>query len=426
MTVAVGVVGLSHLGIVTGTGLASLGFPVVAVDADAEVVKALAAGRPPVHEPGLPELLARGGPKFTTDYAGLERCGLVLLAADTVTDDRDRSELSSLEAHIDKILPWLAADAVLVLMSQVPVGYTRDLAERLRARRPELRGPVYYWVETLVIGDAVARFRAPERIILGGAAAEWEPDARLRKVLDAFACPKLRMSYESAELTKAAINLYLSTSLTFANALADLCEASGASMRSILPALRSDARIGPRAYIRPGLGIGGGNLERDLVNLGELAARLGVDGSLLELILKSSRARYGWLTRAVERHLLAGRSRPRIALWGVAYKKNTASTRNAPSLRLLADLRGRADVIAYDPAARVTPDLASVAASALEAVHGADGLVVLTDWDEFAAQDLRAVRAALRVPVVVDSVGVLDQAAVAAAGLRYVGIGEPA
>jgi len=426
MTVAVGVVGLSHLGIVTGTGLASLGFPVVAVDSDAEVVKALAAARPPVHEPGLPELLARSGAAFTTDYAGLERCGVVLLAADTVTDDRDCSELSSLEAHVDKILPWLAADTVLVLMSQVPVGYTRDLAERLRARRPDFRGPVYYWVETLVIGDAVARFRAPERIILGGAEAEWEPDARLRAVLDAFACPKLRMSYESAELTKAAINLYLSTSLTFANALADLCEASGASMRSILPALRSDARIGPRAYIRPGLGIGGGNLERDLVNLGELAARLHVDGSLLELILKSSRARYGWLTRAVERHLLAGRSRPRIALWGVAYKKNTASTRNAPSLRLLADLRGRADVSAYDPAARVPPDLASVAASALEATHGADGLVVLTDWDEFAAQDLRAVRAALRAPVVVDGVGVLDPAAVAAAGMRYVGIGEPA
>ena len=426
MTVAVGVVGLSHLGIVTSTGLASLRFPVVAVDSDAEVVKALAAGRPPLHEPGLSELLTRGGPTFTADYAGLERCGVVLLAADTVTDDRDRSELASLEAHVDKILPWLAADAVLVLMSQVPVGYTRELAERLRARRPELRGPVYYWVETLVIGDAVARFRAPERIILGGAAAEWEPDARLHAVLDAFTCPKLRMSYESAELTKAAINLYLSTSLTFANALADLCEASGASMRSILPALRSDARIGPRAYIRPGLGIGGGNLERDLVNLGELAARRGVDGSLLELILKSSRARYGWLTRAVERHLLAGRSRPRIALWGVAYKKNTASTRNAPSLRLLADLRGRADVIAYDPAARVAADLASVAPSALEAVRGADGLVVLTDWDEFAAQDLRAVRATLRAPVVVDAVGVLDPAAVAAAGLTYVGIGEPA
>jgi UDPglucose 6-dehydrogenase len=110
----------------------------------------------------------------------------------------------------------------------------------------------------------------------------------------------------------------------------------------------------------------------------------------------------------------------------VAYKKNTASTRNAPSLRLLADLRGRADVVAYDPAARAPADLASAAASALEAVRGADGLVVLTDWDEFAAQDLHAVRAALRAPVVVDAVGVLDPAAVAAAGLTYVGIGEPA
>src|SRR5262249_40784033 len=151
--------------------------------------------------------------------------GLVLLAADTVTDDSNRSELASLEAHLDELVPWLAADAVLVLMSQVPVGYTRRLAERLRARRRDFRGPVYYWVEAVVIGDAVARFRAPERIILGGASADWEPDRRLGAVLAPFTCPILRMSYESAELTKAAINLYLSTSLTFANALADLCEA---------------------------------------------------------------------------------------------------------------------------------------------------------------------------------------------------------
>jgi len=422
----VGVVGLSHLGIVTSAGLQSLGFTVTAVDADADAVKALAAGRPPVHEPGLAELLARGAPAFTADYAALRRCGIVLVAADTVTDDHDRSELAPLEAHIDKVLPWLAGDAVLVLMSQVPVGYTRELAERLRARRPDFRGPVHYWVETLVIGDAVARFRAPERIILGGATAAWEPDPRLAALLAPFGCPVLRMSYESAELTKAAINLYLSTSLTFANALADLCEASGASMRAILPALRSDARIGPRAYIRPGLGIGGGNLERDLVNLRELAARLGVDGALLELILASSRARYDWLTRSVERHLLAGRPQPRIALWGLAYKKNTASTRNAPSLRLLADLRGRAQVVAYDPVARLPADVVTAAASALEAVRDADGLVVLTDWDEFATQDLQAVRIALRGPVVVDAVGVLDAARAGAAGLTYVAIGEPA
>lgn len=421
MTAAVGVVGLSHLGTVVSAGLASLGLPVTAVDRPDRLAD-FAPGRLPVPEPGLAELLAGARPTFTADYAPLAGAALVILAVDTQTDEQNRSDVSALESHLEGMLPWLGPDVVIVLMSQVPVGYTRALAARIRARRPELAARVYYWVETLVIGDAVARYLRPERIIVGGPAG---PEGALDALLGRFACPVHRMDYESAELCKAAINLYLATSVTFANSLADLCEATGASMRAIIPALRADRRIGPAAYIRPGLGLAGGNLERDLVHLKALAARTGVRADLLDVILERSAARYGWLLAAIERWILKAGARPRLALWGLAYKKNTDSTKNAVSLRLAADLAPRAVLVAYDP--QVTVPIAAVdrVPSALDAACGADGLVILTDWDEFGAVDPAVLRGALGRPVVVDAAGVLDPARARAAGLTLVAIGEP-
>jgi UDPglucose 6-dehydrogenase len=423
VTTRVGVVGLSHLGTVAAACLAADGCAVTAVDADAAVVAALTARRPPFHEPGLADLLKRAAPELTTSYETLAACDVVVVACDTVTDDANRADLSVVEAHVDKALPWLAPDAALVLMSQVPVGYTRELGKLIRTRRPQFHGPLTYWVETLVIGEAVARYQKPDRIVLGGPTVGWEPDARLAALVARFRCPVLKMTYESAELTKAAINFYLATSVTFANTLADLCEATGASMRDIVPALRSDPRVGPRAYVRPGLGIGGGNLERDLVHLRDLARRTGVAPGILDTILDASAARYGWLSRAVEGHLPVASGRARLALWGVAYKKDTASTKNAVSLRLIADFGGRVEIVAYDPAAAPPPPVRR-AATALEALEGADGLVVLTDWNEFAAVDPLAIRRALRRPVVVDAAWALDPGRVRAAGLTYVGIGE--
>ncbi|HWM76649.1 MAG TPA: GDP-mannose dehydrogenase, partial [Methylomirabilota bacterium] len=340
VTERIGVVGLSHLGLVTSACLSSMGFEVMAVG-DTARATALASGTLPVDEPGLTDLLARTPPTFSGDFGALEGAETIIVALDTVTDDENRADLSELERHVDRALPWLPADGVVALMSQVPVGYTRALAGRLREKRPDLRSRLYYWVETLVIGEAVARYLRPERIILGGPdwlggpEADHAPEPTLDALVARFGCPVIRMNYESAELCKAAINFYLAASVTYANALADLCEVTGASMTAMLPALRSDRRIGPHAYIRPGLGLAGGNLERDLVQLRELAASHGTDAGLPALILERSAARYAWLTRAVDRHVLRAGMRPRIALWGLAYKKNSRSTKNAISLRLL-------------------------------------------------------------------------------------------
>ncbi|HET7876441.1 MAG TPA: nucleotide sugar dehydrogenase [Methylomirabilota bacterium] len=425
MSQRIGVVGLSHLGLVSSACLASLGLSVTAVDSP-ELAAAVAAGRLPVHEPGLEALLAGPRPDFTGNYSCLGDCALVIVAVDTVTDERNRSELALLDRQIEAAAPWLAPGALVALMSQVPVGFTRALDARLRAWRPDWTARLYYWVETLVIGEAVARYLEPERIILGTETGAATPEPVLDALLARFGCPVFRMNWESAELTKAAINLYLSMSVTYANTLADLCEGTGASMSSMIPALRSDRRIGPAAYIRPGLGIAGGNLERDLVHLRALAARTGVDARLFDLILDRSAARYGWLVAALERTVLKSRPRPRLAVWGLAYKKNSRSTKNSVSVRLVGDLRDRAALVAYDPQVPETPAGVERATSALEAARDADGLVILTDWDEFRTCDLDALRAALAAPVVVDAVGVLDAERARQAGLTHVAIGEPA
>ena len=310
--------------------------------------------------------------------------------------------------------------------AEVPPGFTRALGARIEARRPGLGIRLYYWVETLIFGSAVTRFLEPERIIVGAADPAQPLPAELAEGLARFGCPILPMRYESAELTKTAINLYLFGAVTYANTLADLCEEVGADWSEMVPALRLDRRIGPAAYIRPSLGVAGGNLERDLVTLRELCAAHGVDATYIETLIQYNARRYRWVHRQLERRVLAERRPPVIAVWGLAYKKDTRSTKNSMALRVLGDLRGRAEIRAYDPlvgapeiegAATVLPDREATLA-------GADCLLILTDWDEFAATPRDAFKA-MRRPLVIDCVGVVDPRRTDLDGVEYLSMGRP-
>ena len=175
--------------------------------------------------------------------------------------------------------------------------------------------------------------------------------------------------------------------MTYANTLADLCEAVGANWSEMVPALRLDRRIGPAAYIRPSLGVAGGNLERDLVTLRGLGHQHGVDVAYVDTLLAHNARRYRWVQRQLDRRVLDRDGRAVVAVWGLAYKKNTRSTKNSMALRVIENLRGRAEVRAYDPLVKA-PDV-NVAATLVEsrdaALVGADCLLILTDWDEFAS-----------------------------------------
>jgi UDPglucose 6-dehydrogenase len=421
----IGFAGLSHLGIISSIATAARGFDVIAYDTNAELTAALQTGRLPVHEPGLPELLAEnaGRMTFTASADDLGRCAVVVLSIDIPTNAENQSDLSALDRLADSVVGELAPGAVLVILSQVRPGYTRSLARRLAPALSARGARLHYQVETLIFGRAVERALYPERYIVGCADPRQPLPPAYQQVLEAFGCPILPMRYESAELTKIAINIFLTASVASANTLAEVCEKIGADWGEVIPALRLDKRIGQFSYLSAGLGLSGGNLERDLATVQGLAAEHGTDARVIDAYLANSEYRRDWVLRTLYGRL--GGGRPVVAVWGVAYKPHTHSTKNSPSLALIRSLPGVA-VQAYDPQASLAgPDVVQ-RATPLEACDGADALAVMTPWPELAHVDLAEVRGRMRGKVVVDPHGCLDGARAAALGFSYFKLGFPA
>lgn len=425
----IGFIGLSHLGIVYSLATAAKGFEVFGFDPDAQRCDELNAGTFPVAEPGLEELFHtnRSRIRFNANPAGLSKCALVFVSLDVPTDDAGRSDLDPLTTLIEQSAGQLSPETPLVVLCQVPPGFTRSLKASFARRSIRPGAALFYQVETLVFGNAVERALRPERYIIGcedppapvpDAYAQW---------LTAFDCPVLAMRYESAELAKIAINLFLVSTVTTTNTLAELCERTGADWSEIAPALRLDKRIGPHAYLSPGLGIAGGNLERDLVTVQQVAAASGVEASIVAAWQLDSGYRRDWALRKIHELVLAGKQNPVIAIWGLAYKPNTHSTKNSPALALLEALAPFTRV-AFDPQVKFGPAKDSrlrLAASALEACAGADGLVVMTPWAEFSRIEPANIKAVMAGKVIIDPFGALDAAACAQCGFAYHRLGAP-
>ncbi len=413
--------GMTHLGLLSAAAAAERGFPVVAFDPDPARVQPLRRGEAPVVEPGLPELLAKNRKRlsFTSATVDLIGCDMVYVAPDVPTDDAGVSDLGPIRALIDLVEPALGPGAVLVVLSQVPPGFTRTL------RRPAARR--FYQVETLIFGRGVERALRPERLIVGCADPQAPLPGPLAEFLRAFECPVLPMRYESAELAKISINMCLVASISTTNTLAEVCEKVGADWAEIVPALRLDRRIGPHAYLAPGLGIAGGNLERDLATVCRLADAHGTDAGVVRAWIANSRHRRDWALAQAHDRVIAKNPDPTLAVLGLAYKADTASTKNSPSLALLSALAPFA-VRVYDPvvtpSAALHPRLAG-AASALEACAGADALLIMTPWSEFRELRAEAIASRLRGRTVIDPYAVLDAQACRAAGLDYCTLGAP-
>lgn len=423
----IGFVGLSHLGIVSALAAASKGFDVIAYDPDAALCEALRQGRLPVSEPQLPELLTatRSRIQFTDDPAALGTCSVVVFARDVPTGHDNRSNLATVQQGIEVIAPHTAPRTVLVVLSQVPPGFTRRLDVTLERIHPQRQLQVFSQVETLVFGCAVERALRPERFIVG-CRNPYEPLPQpYAELLNAVACPVFRMRYESAELAKISVNLLLASSVSTTNTLAELCEVLGADWSEIIPALTSDKRIGPHAYVKPGLGLSGGNVERDLATVNDLARLHGTDAGMVEACVSNSRHRRDWILRVLAAQVLSVYQHPVIALWGLAYKPDTDSLKNAPSLALLEVLKSF-PVRAYDPQARLVagsfPNVTQVE-SALSACQGAEALVVLTPWPEFSFVSMNQVRELMRGQVIIDPFGTLNEQRCREVGFAYVRIG---
>ena len=418
----IGFAGLTHLGLCSSAAAAAKGCEVIGFDPDHGRVAAIRALAPQVHEPDLIETLTayQSHMRFSTEPAALAACDLVYISTDVPTDDHGVADVSIVHQLISLVQPNLRADCVLVVLCQVPPGFTRAI---------QRAGPfLAYQVETLVFGQAMHRALKPERFIIGLSNGKASVPAPLKAFLNRFDCPILPMTFESAELTKIAINCCLAASVSVANTLAELAEEIGADWREIAPALKLDRRIGAYAYLSPGLGLAGGNIERDLAAVINMGAEHGTHTRVIEAFVENSRYRAQWCLRALHDHVLSSKDKAVIAFWGLTYKEDTRSVKNAPSLSLAKALTPyRLQV--YDP--MVTSDVldhpnASSADDSLKALSGADALVVLTPWAEFKAVTLEQVQSAFSGSWIIDPFGVLSHLDWTSSGLTYVTMGRGA
>lgn len=417
--ITVGFVGMTHLAINSLAAMATRGFDVVGFDSDAGCAAKLRNGELPFVEPGLQDCFAHHGDRmsFSSDTAALAHCDVIYVAPDVPTDDRGASQLTPVVEMVRLAEGAMREDAVLVVLSQVPPGFTRRLGRS--------KSTLYYQVETLIFGRAVERAMHPERYIVGCDDPTRPLPPAYRAVLEAYGCPILPMRYESAELCKISINMFLVASVTTTNVVAELCEEIGAYWSEIAPALRLDKRIGPHAYLNPGLGIAGGNLERDLATFCRFSDEHGTDSGTVRSWISNSGYRKDWPLRMLHRHVLARKRAPVLGVLGLTYKENTSSVKNSPSLRLLRSLPPVA-VRTYDPAApKEDGDLSFARVETpLAAAEGADGLAIMTPWPEFRELAPADIAARMKGDVVVDPYRMLDPAACTAAGLRQFVLGD--
>lgn len=356
----------------------------------------------PQGEPGLTELASDRNLHTTKNEQALAKCDIVFVTLDVPLNQFNQPDFEPVRQLVNIIVPHLKHDAVLVIMSQVPPGFTRNI------NFPKER--LFYQVETLIFGESVSRALIPERIIIGCA----EPGNMPRvyhNFLREFGCNLLPMSYESAELSKIAINTMLIAQINTTNMLAEYCEHTGADWLEVVPALRSDPRIGQYAYLTPGLGLGGGHIERDLHTLLTLELYSGGEQLVKSFLGQSYRKRH-WLLQKVQE--IFRTSQTRIALLGLAYKPGTDSTINSPGIALLESLP-HDNIVTHDPVVKHP----SCLPSAYACYTHADILIIATPWPEYQKIKIMDLQQQMRGRVIIDPYRVLNKDEAVLLGFEY-------
>ena len=432
--------GAGYVGLVTGACLAEMGNSVLCVDVDAARINALQAGRIPIYEPGLERLVANnaaaGRLRFTQDAdQGVDHGEILFIAVGTPAQDDGQADLRALFQVAERIGRRMGAAKIVVDKSTVPVG-TADkvravIAAALQARGADFDFDVVSNPEFLKEGAAVNDFMRPDRIIIG--ADRDLSRARLEQLYEPFSRNRdkfVHMDVRSAELCKYAANLMLATRISLMNELANLADQVGADIEAVRLGMGRDPRIGTH-FIYAGAGYGGACLPKDIQALTHSAAEAGVEAHLMRSVERVNEAQKTVLVQKMRRFYgdLGGRT---IAVWGLAFKPNTDDMRQAPSLAVInALLAAGSRVRAYDPAAgdaarRAYGDQIEVCARREDTVAGADGLAILTEWNEFRSPDFDQLRDSLREPVIFDGRNLYDPQRLGRLGFHYHSVGRPA
>ncbi len=428
-------IGAGYVGLVSAACFSDFGWTVNCVDNDPSRLAALKAGQSPIYEPGLEALMERnvkaGRLVFTDDLkTSVANADVVFLAVGTPMRRGDGyADLSYVFSAVEETAQYLDGFTVITTKSTVPVGTSREIERRLKAKRPDADVAVCSNPEFLREGSAIQDFTHPDRVLVG------TDDPRARDVMERLykplalrGSPVMFVERESAELAKYAANAFLALKISFINEIADVCEAVGADVQEVASAIGRDRRIGDK-FLHPGPGYGGSCFPKDVSALVRTAREARAPVSIIEQVERVNHERK--LAMAVRIEEAAGGSvrGKTVAILGVTFKPNTDDMRDAPSLLIVPMLQERgATVRACDPQGRkqAEPMLPGVTwcESADEAATGADVLVIVTEWNEYRALNLEAIKSRMSGSTIVDLRNVLDPAAVRELGIAYTGIGR--
>lgn len=428
-------IGTGYVGLVSGACFSDFGHDVVCVDKDASKVDALLAGRIPIFEPGLDELVssnvAAGRLRFTLDLASvLPDADAVFIAVGTPSRRGDgHADLSYVHAAAAEMAPLLRAGAVVVTKSTVPVG-TGDAVERIiRDANPSLDFSVASNPEFLREGAAIDDFKHPDRVVVGVNDANAERVLQdIYRPLTRNGSPLVTMSRRGAELTKYAANAFLATKISFINEIADLCEKVGADVRDVAHGIGLDSRIGSR-FLQPGPGYGGSCFPKDTLALLKTSQDFEAPLRIVESVVASNELRKRSMGRRVLQALGGDAHGKTVALLGLTFKANTDDMRDSPAIAVVQALQDAGVTVrAFDPegmeqAAKVLDNVV-YCTGAYEAMEGADAAVIVTEWDAFKALDLARVKSLLTQPLLVDLRNLYSRTEVEERGFRYVGVGR--
>ena len=428
----IGVIGTGYVGLVTGACFADLGHTVVCVDNNKEKIAALRSGKIPFYEPGLEGLVTansrQGRLLFSTSIAEcVKTCEVIFIAVGTPPLPSGDADLSAIEHVCVEIATHMRSYRLIVEKSTVPVNTGEWVARTLQKH---VRKGVQYDVasnpEFLREGSAIQDAEHPDRIILG--VSSDRAAMLLVKLYEPLNAPLLITDIRSAELIKHTANAFLALKISFINAVARVCELTGADVTKVAKGIGMDRRIG-EAFLSAGIGYGGSCFPKDVSAYVKLCEKVGYDFNLLKEVMKINTAQRTAFFAKVKKALgtLSGK---KIAVLGLAFKPDTDDMRGAVSLEIISLLRKeRARIFAYDPvagenAAPLLPHV-TICPDALSALRGADAALIITEWKEFRNLDLPAVKQVMKRPIIIDGRNIYDPAKMAEMGFQYWGVGRP-
>ncbi len=431
----IAVVGTGYVGLVAGTCFAESGNNVVCIDIDEEKIAGLRAGRVPIYEPGLEELLRRnmhdGRLSFTTSYEqGIDRAQVVFIAVGTPPGEDGKADLQYVLAAAESTARHMTDYTVIVDKSTVPVGTAAKVTERIR-QHTEFPFDVVSNPEFLKEGAAIDDFLKPDRVVIGSASP------RAAEIMDELYAPFVRTGnpilhtdVPSAELTKYAANAMLATRISFMNEVANICDEVGANIDDVRKGIGTDARIGMR-FLFAGCGYGGSCFPKDVQAIIKTSDELGYDFRILKAVESVNESQKRRLFDMIEKYFEGALEGKHFAVWGLAFKPNTDDMREAPALVVIQSLLDAgATVTAYDPEAMEESkrhyfgDRIRYAERPMEALEGAHSLVVITEWNEFRRPDFEAVKNALEQPAIFDGRNIYSRGVMEQLGFDYFGMGR--